>query len=115
MSNPPSASTSLYFDHSHLTSSTSNPSSLKKPFSTAQKIGASQVMPIYPTRIFVRFSPPVGDVALLVLHPTPNRLALTTAARRVLETGMVAVSTPKWEKKAEIAASEEAYFRESRQ
>jgi len=28
---------------------------------------------------------------------------------------MVAVSTPKWEKKAEIAASEEAYFRESRQ
>src|SRR3954463_11365414 len=51
ISNPPSASTSLYFDHSHFTNSTSSPSSLKKPFSTAMKIGASQVMPIYPTRI----------------------------------------------------------------
>src|SRR6516164_2970882 len=89
MSNPPSASTSLYFDHSHLISCTSNPSSLKKPFSTAQKIGASQVMPIYPTRIFVRFSPPVGDAALLVLQPTTNRLALKTAASEALGKGIV--------------------------
>src|SRR5579862_3056399 len=72
MSNPPRASTSLYFDHSHFTSSTSRPSSLKKPFSTALKIGASQVMPIYPTRTLV--SPPgEGAVSAVFLHPPNNR------------------------------------------
>src|ERR1700728_2840283 len=77
MSKPPSASTSLYFDHSHLTNSTSNPSSLKKPFSTAQKIGASHVIPMYPTRIFVRFPPWDSEVFSVLLHPTIRTTALS--------------------------------------
>src|SRR5580692_9567386 len=77
MSKPPSASTSLYFDHSHLTNSTSSPSSLKKPFSMAQKIGASQVMPMYPTRIFIRLPPWAGDVLSVLWHPTERSTALS--------------------------------------
>src|SRR3984957_12339054 len=79
MSKPPSASTSLYFDHSHLTNSTSSPSSLKNPFSMAQKIGASHVIPMYPTRIFIRLPPWAGDAVSVLLHPTKRSTALSAA------------------------------------
>src|SRR6476661_5590545 len=80
MSKPPSASTSLYFDHSHLTNSTSSPSSLKKPFSIAQKIGASQVIPMYPTRIFVGLLPGAEDPVSCLLQPTVNSATVSATA-----------------------------------
>src|SRR5580704_10618403 len=102
MSKPPSASTSLYFDHSHLTSSTSSPSSLKKPFSTAQKIGASHVIPMYPTRIFIGLPPWAGDVISVLLHPTVRSTALSATIVLSLKKDMVQYWTDKWKEKRKV-------------
>src|SRR5260221_1519437 len=102
MSNPPSASTSLYFDHSHLTSSIYSPSSLKKPFSTAQKLGASQVIPIYPTRTLVRLSSTVGDAAKLLSQFAARSTVLRAVAIKSSERDMVQYGEAKVEEKQKL-------------
>jgi hypothetical protein len=56
-----------------------SPSSLKKPFSTAEKIDASQVMPMYPTRTFVGLWM-AGDETSFFLQPAVRRTAWSAAA-----------------------------------
>ena len=95
MSNLPSASTSLYCAHWHRTISTSSPSSLKNPFSTAVKIGASQEMPM--SRRFADLTPYEGyedaivekKDGVVVFKPGIRILNLTVRPERssVAETG----------------------------